>query len=380
MIYLDNNATTRIDPRVLDKMMPYLTEEYANASSNHAFGQTSSEAVKKARLQVAELIGCESNEIIFTSGATESINIGIKGLMKSEANNGKHLITVATEHPAVLDTCKHLEAKGYDVTYLPVNEDGLIELDQLKKSLRPDTVLVCVMYANNETGVIQPIKEISKLAHENGSYFMTDATQAAGKIDIDVNAIGIDILAFSGHKIYGPKGSGVLYIRSRQPFKVKLASILHGGGQEKGIRSGTLNVPNIVGLGQAAFLAKHEMAINDYNVRLLRDYLQGALLNIEHSRLIGNDLSRMYNVCSICFKGADADAVMMGLENISLSNGSACSSTSVEPSHVLKAMGLSDEDSFSTIRFSLGKFNTKAEIDIVINAVSSTVQELRLLA
>ena len=379
MIYLDNNATTKIDPRVLEAMLPYLSDEYANASSNHAFGQSSSDAVKKARINVADLIGCEPGEIIFTSGATEAINIGIKGLMYNNEKKGKHLVTIVTEHPAVLDTCAALESLGYDVTYLPVNKDGVVDLVQVKKSLRPDTVLVSVMFANNETGVIQPIREISKLAHDNGSYFMTDATQAVGKIHIDVNSFGIDILALSAHKFYGPKGSGALYIRSKQPFKVKLTSVIHGGGQERGIRSGTLNVPNIVGLGQAALYAKREMTTNHNNVEQLRDYLQSALLEMEDVRLIGNEKQRMYNICSICFKGADADAVMMGLEDIALSNGSACSSTSIEPSHVLKSMGLSDEESFSTIRFSLGKYNTKMEIDIVIEAIRDMVYELRQL-
>jgi cysteine desulfurase len=379
IIYLDNNATTKIDPRVLEAMMPYLTDDYANAASTHPFGVNAYEAVKNARSQIANLINCEMNEIIFTSGATEAINLAIKGIAANYKNKGKHLITVTTEHPAVLDTCRYLESIGYEVTYLPVQKDGLLDLEDVKQSIRSDTILVSVMLVNNEIGVIQPIKEIAEIAHSREAFFMTDGTQAVGKMPVNVDLLKIDLMSFSGHKFYGPKGIGALYVRSKQPNKVKLNPILHGGGQEKGLRSGTLNVPAIVGFGKAAEIARQEIEADAKRISNLRDYLEKELLKIENTSLNGHPKQRLYNVSNICFKGVDADAMIIGLRNIAVSNGSACTSTSIQPSHVLKAIGLSDEDAFSTLRFSLGRFNTKAETDTVIKKVKDTVKSLRLM-
>jgi cysteine desulfurase len=386
IIYLDNNATTPIDPRVLDAMMPFLTHNFANANSTHQFGLGAFEAVKTARKQLAELIGAETNEIIFTSGATEAINLAIKGVAENYSSKGKHIITVSTEHTAVLDTCGYLESKGFEVTYLTVKQDGLIDPEALKTALRPDTILVTVMYVNNETGVIQPVKEIAALAHSAGALFMTDGTQAVGKIPVDVNDTGIDLMCFSGHKLYAPKGVGALYVRQKNPNRVKIPALIHGGGHERGLRSGTLNVPGIVALGKACSLAKNEMTTNAGAIKLLRDYFENELLKIEDSFVNGSIKSRLYNVSNIRFQGADSDAVIMGLSNpendlplIAVSNGSACTSASIEPSHVLTAMGLNETTAFNSIRFSIGKFNTKAEIEIVIENVKSVVSNLRAM-
>jgi len=385
IIYLDNNATTPIDKRVLDAMMPFLTDNFANANSTHQFGVGAYEAVKVARSQVSELVGAETNEIIFTSGSTEAINLAIKGVAENCVGKGKHIVTVATEHSAVLDTCRHLETKGYEVTYLSVKPDGIIDLSELETVLRNDTILVCVMYVNNETGVVQPIKKIAELSHAVGALFMSDATQAVGKIPVNVDALGIDLLSMSGHKIYAPKGVGALYVRQRVN-RVKLPALLHGGGHERGLRSGTLNVAGIVALGKACQIAQTEMKKNSESILALRNYLETELLKVEGTTVNGNLSERLYNVSNICFRGADSDAVIMGLSNsendlplIAVSNGSACTSTSFEPSHVLTAMGLSETDAFSSIRFSLGKFNTKKEIDIVINAVKNVVSGLRAM-
>ncbi|MFZ4059452.1 MAG: cysteine desulfurase family protein [Ferruginibacter sp.] len=386
LIYLDNNATTPIDKRVLDAMMPYLTDNFANANSTHQFGVGAYEAVKAARVQVADLIGAEAFEIVFTSGATEAINLAIKGVAENYCGKGRHIITVATEHPAVLDTCKYLETKGYEVTYLPVLPDGLIDLEVLKNALRSDTILVSVMLANNETGVLQPIQEIVGLAHAKGALFMTDATQAAGKIPIQVDAFGIDLLCLSGHKMYAPKGVGALYIRQRIN-RVKIPALIHGGGHERGMRSGTLNVPGIVALGAACAIAKKEMAKNAESIVALRNYLETELLKIDGTTINGNTAKRLYNTSNILFKGADSDAVIMGLSNpendlplIAVSNGSACTSASIEPSHVLMAMGLDETEAFSSLRFSLGKFNSRMEIDIVIQSVKNVVSGLWMLS
>jgi cysteine desulfurase len=383
VIYLDNNATTQIDKRVLDAMMPFLTYEFANANSTHQFGVYAYEAVKTSRNQVAELIGAEAHEIVFTSGSTEAINLAIKGVAENYQSKGKHIITVSTEHSAVLDTCRYLESRGFEVTYLGVKTDGLIDLDELKKALRDDTILVSVMLANNETGVIQPIKEIAELAHETGALFMSDATQGVGKIPVNVDELGIDLLCLSGHKLYAPKGVGALYVRQRMN-RVKITALLHGGGHEKGLRSGTLNVPGIVALGEACAIAKRELFKNAEIIGALRDYLETELLKIEGTSVNGNTSSRLFNTSNILFKGADSDAIIMGLSNpqndlpiIAVSNGSACTSTSIEPSHVLTAMGLDEVSAFSSIRFSLGKFNTKKEMDIVIDAVKNVVSRLR---
>lgn len=386
LIYLDNNATTPLDPRVLEAMMPYFTTDFANASSTHKFGLSANEAVKKSRQHIADLLKCETNEIVFTSGATEAINLAIKGVAEKYTDKGKHIVTVATEHSAVLDTCKYLQTKGYEVTYLPVQPDGLLDLEVLKSALRDDTILVSVMFANNETGVIQPIKEIADLAHARGALFMTDATQAFGKVPIAVDDLGIDLLTFSAHKIYGPKGVGGLFIRQRRPFRLKIEAIIHGGGHERGMRSGTLNVPGIVGLGKAAEIAKAEMKQSEKTIRPLRDHLEKELLQIElgtaHAKpfLNGAAQARLYNTSNICFPGIDADAVIMNLHNISISNGSACTAASIYPSHVLIAMGKSENEAFSSLRFSLGRFNTKEDVETATEQIILTLHNLRLLA
>lgn len=385
LIYLDNNSTTPVDQRVLDTMMPFFTNNFANANSTHQFGVGAHEAVRKARNQVADIIGAETNEIVFTSGATEAINIAIKGVVENYSDKGKHIITVLTEHSAVLDTCKYLEKKGFEVTYLKVKSDGLIDLDELKNYLRDDTVLVSVMYVNNETGVLQPIKEISNLTHSFDALFMTDATQAVGKIQIDVDDLGIDLLCFSGHKIYAPKGVGALYVRQRQT-RIKIPALFHGGGHERGLRSGTLNVPGIVALGKACELSKEGMKSNAEQIKTMRNYIELKLLLISDTFVNGNISQRLYNVTNICFVGADSEAVIMGLSNlennsplIAVSNGSACTSASIEPSHVLTAMGLDENKAFNSIRISLGKFNTIDELDIVIDEVKKVVENLRAM-
>lgn len=376
MIYLDNNSTTPIDPKVIESMMPFLTNNYANASSNHSFGHSAKDAIKKSREQIASLIDSEPFEIIFTSGATESINLGIKGISDFHKDKGKHIITVETEHSATLDVCKYLEGKGYDITYLGVDQYGLINLDELEDAIRTDTILVSIMMVNNETGVIQPIKEMSRITHEANAIFMTDATQAFGKTPINVDELGIDIMAFSAHKIYGPKGIGALFVRQRRPNKVRMTPLIHGGGHERNLRSGTSNVPGIVGFGKAAELASQIMEENENSIGQLKNLLETSLLEIPNSSINGHPMQRLYNVCNICFKGADADAIMMGLENIIVSNGSACTSTKIEPSHVLTAMGLSEEDAYCTLRFSLGRTTKKEDILITIDKVKSVVQHL----
>jgi cysteine desulfurase len=384
-IYLDNNATTQIDKRVLEAMMPFLTNEFANANSTHQFGVYAYEAVKSARVQVSDLIGADAHEIVFTSGSTEAINLAIKGVAENYQSKGKHIVTVVTEHSAVLDTCLYLETKGFEVSYLSVKSDGLIDLGELKTVLRDDTILVSVMLANNETGVIQPIKEIAELSHNLGALFMSDATQAVGKIPIHVDELGIDLLCLSGHKLYAPKGVGVLYVRQRMN-RVKIPALLHGGGHEKGLRSGTLNVPGIVALGEACSITKKEMSGNAERIGALRDYLETELLKIDGTFINGNVENRLYNTTNILFRGVDSDAIILGLSNpdndmplIAVSNGSACTSASIEPSHVLTAMGLDEMAAFSSIRFSIGKFNSKEEIDIAINALKNVVSGLRAM-
>jgi len=369
IIYFDNNATTPIDKRVLDAMLPFLTDNFANASSTHHFGLRANEAVKAARTKVADLIGAELNEIVFTSGSTEAINLALKGVAENYSAKGKHIITVATEHSAVLDTCKHLETKGYEVTYLPVSKDGLIDLNELKNSLRADTILVCVMYANNETGVIQPVKEIAQLTHDAGALYMCDATQAVGKIPVDVDALGIDLLCMSGHKMFAPKGVGALYVRLRMN-RVKLSALIHGGGHEKGLRSGTLNVPSIVALGKACEISQQEMKEVSERIYTLRNELENELLKIEGTFVNGKTENRIFNTTNICFHGNDANVMIGRMKNVAVSNGSACTAAVVEPSHVLVSMGLSDDDAFASIRFSLGKFNTGNEVKSVIKIIS----------
>jgi cysteine desulfurase len=349
-IYLDNNATTPMDPRVLEAMLPYFTDHFGNAASrNHPFGWEAEEAVDYAREQVAKLIGADPKEIIFTSGA----------------------------HKAVLDTCKHIERSGGEVTYLEVKADGLIDLKELEAAIKPTTILITIMYANNEVGVIQPIKEISALARKNGILFFTDATQAVGKIPVDVNKDGIDLMAFSGHKMYGPKGVGALYVRRKNP-RVKVTAQMDGGGHERGMRSGTLNVPGIVGFGKACELARLEMADDTARISKLRDKLENALTQLEESYVNGSKEHRLPHVSNISFKYVEGEGLMMGFnKNIALSSGSACTSASLEPSYVLKALGLGDDLAHSSLRFGLGRFTTEDQIDYTIKAVSETVLKLR---
>ena len=377
-IYLDNNATTPMDPRVLEAMIPYFTEHFGNAASrNHPFGWEAEEAVDYAREQVAKLIGADPKEIIFTSGATEGDNLAIKGVYEMYASKGNHVITVVTEHKAVLDTCKHIEKIGGEVTYLPVAEDGLIDLRQLEAAIKPTTVLISVMYGNNEVGVIQPVREISAIARKHGVLFFTDATQAVGKIPVDVNKDGIDLLTFSGHKMYGPKGIGALYVRRKNP-RVKVTAQMDGGGHERGMRSGTLNVPGIVGLGKACELCRLEMEEESNRLSRLRDKLESALTQIEESYVNGNRDHRLPHVANISFKYVEGEGLMMGFnKNIALSSGSACTSASLEPSYVLKALGLGDDLAHSSLRFGLGRFTTEEQIDYTIEHVRNTVLKLR---
>lgn len=377
-IYLDNNATTPLDPRVLEAMLPYFTEHFGNAASrNHPFGWEAEEAVDYAREQVAKLVGADSKEIIFTSGATEADNLAIKGVFEMYASKGNHIITATTEHKAVLDTCKHVEKLGGEVTYLPVQEDGLIDLKLLEESIKPTTVLIAIMYANNEIGVVQPVKEISAIAKKHGVLFFTDATQAVGKIPVDVLKDGIDIMAFSGHKLYGPKGIGALYVRRKNP-RVKVTSQMDGGGHERGMRSGTLNVPGIVGFGKACELCRLEMEEETQRISKLRDKLENSLLQLEEAYVNGNREHRLPHVSNISFKYVEGEGLMMGFnKNIAVSSGSACTSASLEPSYVLKALGLGDDLAHSSLRFGLGRFTTEEQIDYTIEQVSKTVTKLR---
>lgn len=354
-------------------MLPFLEVNFANPSSTHLFGQSVNEKVIQAREQIAYIINAEPNELIFTSGATEAINIAIKGVAESYSIKGNHIISVSTEHKAVLDTCKDLERKGYECTFLPVKSNGLIDIAELEKSIRPDTILVSVMFVNNETGVFQPIKEIAALVHEKGVLFMTDATQAVGKMEIDVVDLDIDLLCFSGHKMYAPKGIGALYIKQRGN-KVKLTPQIHGGGHEQGLRSGTLNVPGIIALAKACEVASLEMGQNQQHIAQLRDFLEAELLKLPNTALNGSSKNRIFNTTNICFKGQDANVLIGRMKNIAVSNGSACSSAVVESSHVLKAMGINEEDAFASLRFSLGKYNTIEDIETVINRIKELTE------
>jgi cysteine desulfurase len=377
-IYLDHNATTPMDPRVLEAMIPYFTESFGNAASrNHSFGWQAEEAVDYAREQVAQLIGADPKEIIFTSGATEGDNLAIKGVYEMYASKGNHIITCTTEHKAVLDTCKHLEKLGAEVTYLEVQPDGLIDLKVLEAAMRPTTILVAIMYANNEIGVVQPVKEISAIAKKHGALFFTDGVQAVGKIPVDVNADGIDIMAFTAHKMYGPKGVGALYVRRKNP-RVKVTAQMDGGGHERGMRSGTLNVPGIVGFGKACEIARTDMAADTERISKLRDKLENALKQIDESYVNGNPAHRLPHVSNISFKYVEGEGLMMGFnKDIALSSGSACTSASLEPSYVLKALGLGDDLAHSSLRFGLGRYTTEEQIDFTIKAVTDTVLKLR---
>ncbi len=349
-------------------MLPYLKDNFGNSSSTHHFGQIINEDVKQARNQIARFIKSEPNEVIFTSGATEAINLSLKGISESYKNKGNHIITVSTEHKAVLDTCGDLERKGFEVTYLPVEENGLLSLELLERSIRPDTILVSVMYVNNETGVIQPIKKIAEITHRKGALFMTDATQAVGKIEVDVKQLDIDLFCFSGHKMYSPKGVGALYVR-KSDKRVNLTPQTHGGGHEIGLRSGTLNVPGIVALAKACEISSQEMKEDMIVISELRDKLENELLTMPNTVLNGDSTKRIYNTTNICFKGQDANVLIGRMKNIAVSNGSACSSAIFEPSHVLKSMGLSNDDALASLRFSLGKYNTIEDVKLVVEII-----------
>ena len=377
-IYLDNNATTPMDPRVLEAMLPYFTQKFGNAASrNHSFGWVAEEAVDYAREQIAKLINADPKEIILTSGATEADNLAIKGVYEMYASKGDHIIKCTTEHKAVLDTCKHIEKVGGSVTYLDVKEDGLIDLGELEKAITDKTILITIMYGNNETGVIQPVREISKIARKHGVLFFTDATQAVGKIPVDVNADGIDLMAFSGHKMYGPKGVGALYVRRKNP-RVKVTAQMDGGGHERGMRSGTLNVPAIVGFGKACELCMQEMESEAKRLSVMRDRLESALMELEETYVNGNREHRLPHTANISFKYVEGEGLMMGFnKNIALSSGSACTSASLEPSYVLKALGLGDDLAHSSLRFGLGRFTTDEQIDFTIKAIKETVIKLR---
>ena len=380
-IYMDNHATTPLDPRVLDAMMPYLTTTFGNAASrNHSFGWEAEKAVEAARAQIAKLIGATAKEIIFTSGATESNNLAIKGVAEMYRERGNHIITQVTEHKAVLDTCKRMEKAGFRVTYLPVKADGLIDLEDLKRAIDDKTILVTIMFANNEIGVIQPIAEIGKLCREEGVIFHTDAVQAVGKIPVDVNSMNIDVLSLSGHKIYGPKGIGALYVRRRNP-RVQISEQINGGGHERGMRSGTLNVPGIVGLGKAAEISREEMASEDKRLRHLRDKLKKKLeSSLDYIHVNGSMEHRLPGNLNMSFVYVEGESLLMGINDVAVSSGSACTSATLEPSYVLKALGLGDDVAHSSIRFGLGRFNSEAEVDYVSDKVIDIVQKLRELS
>jgi cysteine desulfurase len=377
-IYLDNNATTPMDPRVLEAMTPYFLEHFGNAASrNHPFGWEAEEAVDYAREQVAKLIGADPKEIIFTSGATEGDNLAIKGIYEMYATKGNHIITATTEHKAVLDTCKHIEKIGGEVTYLKVNADGLIDLKELEAAIKPTTILIALMYANNEIGVVMPIKEISAIARKHGVLLFTDGTQAVGKIPVNVNKDGIDLMAFSAHKMYGPKGVGALYVRRKNP-RVKVTAQMDGGGHERGMRSGTLNVPGIVGFGKACELCMLDMEEDTKRISKMRDHLETELLKLEEAYVNGSREHRLPHVANISFKHVEGEGLLMGFnKNIALSSGSACTSASLEPSYVLKALGLGDDLAHSSLRFGLGRFTTEEQIEYTIKAISETVLKLR---
>ena len=376
-IYLDNNSTTPMDPRVLEAMLPFFNENFGNAASrNHSFGWNAEKAVDDAREQVANLIGSTSKEIIFTSGATEANNLAIKGVYEMYGSQGNHMITVTTEHKAVLDACKKAEKSGAKVTYLSPNEDGLINLDELEAAITDKTILITIMYGNNEIGVIQDIKAISAIAKKKGILFHTDATQAVGKIPVDVLADGIDLMSFTAHKMYGPKGVGALYVRRKNP-RVKVTSQMDGGGHERGMRSGTLNVPGIVGFGKACELCQHEMDSEAVRLSAMRDKLEKELLTIEEAYVNGNPAHRLPHVANISFKFVEGEGLMMGTKDIAVSSGSACTSASLEPSYVLKSLGLDDELAHSSLRFGLGRFTTEEEVDFAIDHVKTAVNKLR---
>ncbi len=380
-IYMDNHATTRTDPRVLEVMLPYFGEIYGNAASrNHEFGWVAEQAVDNAREQIAKLIGATAKEIVLTSGATESNNLAIKGVAEMYREKGNHIITEVTEHKCVLDTCKRLEKHGYRITYLPVQTDGLIDLDQLKDAMTDDTILVSIMAANNEIGILQPIREIGKLCHEKGVLFHSDAVQAAGKVPFNVIEDNVDLASVSAHKIYGPKGVGALYVRRRNP-RVQLVAQMDGGGHERGMRSGTLNVPGIVGLGKACELAREEMGEESKRLLGLRESLREQITsNLDEVYINGSMEHRLPGSLNISFAYVEGESLLMGINDIAVSSGSACTSATLEPSYVLKALGAGDDLAHSSIRFGLGRFNTQSEVDYVATKITEVVKRLRELS
>ena len=380
-IYMDNHATTPVDPRVLAEMLPYFQEKFGNAASrNHPFGWVAEEGVETARERIAKLVGATAKEIIFTSGATESDNLAIKGVAEMYKQKGNHIITAVTEHKAVLDTCKRLEKYGYRVTYLPVQKDGLIDLDDLKRAVDDKTILVTIMAANNEIGVLQPVEEIGKLCRERGVIFHTDATQAVGKVPTDVNKQNIDVMSISAHKMYGPKGVGALYVRRKNP-RVQISPIIDGGGHERGMRSGTLNVPGIVGLGKACAIATEEMPRESCHLAGLRNRLKDRIMGrLDEVYLNGSWEHRLPGNLNISFAYVEGESLLMGINDIAVSSGSACTSATLEPSYVLKALGTGDDLAHSSIRFGIGRFNTEAEVDYVADRVVETVARLRELS
>jgi cysteine desulfurase len=380
-IYMDNHATTPVDARVLEEMLPYFMEKFGNAASrNHSFGWAGEEGVETARERIAKLIGATTKEVIFTSGATESDNLAIKGVAEMYREKGNHIITAVTEHKAVLDTCKRLEKYGYRVTYLPVQKDGLIDLDDLNRAMDDKTILVTIMYANNEIGVLQPVVEIGKLCHEKGVIFHTDATQAVGKVPVDVIKQNIDLASISGHKMYGPKGVGALYVRRKNP-RVQISPIIDGGGHERGMRSGTLNVPGIVGLGKACAIAREDMPKESCHLAGLRNRLKDRIMGkLDEVYINGSMEHRLPGNLNISFAYVEGESLLMGINDIAVSSGSACTSATLEPSYVLKALGTGDDLAHSSIRFGIGRFNTEAEVDYVADRVIETVERLRELS
>jgi cysteine desulfurase len=377
-IYMDNNSTTRTDPRVVEAMLPYFTEKFGNAASrSHAFGWEAEAAVEEARDQIAELIGASAKEIIFTSGATEGNNLAIKGVAAMYKRKGNHVVTQATEHKAVLDTCKRLEREGFQVTYLPVDRYGQVHPDQVREAITDKTILVSIMAANNEIGTLQPIAAIGKLCKEKGVLFHTDAVQAVGKVPLDVEAMGIDLLSLSAHKIYGPKGIGALYVRKKDP-RVRLEPQIDGGGHERGMRSGTLPVPLIVGLGVACDIARREMPEESQRTFRLREKLRTGIMNrLPETYLNGHPTERLPGNANISFAYVEGEGLMMGIKDVAVSSGSACTSASLEPSYVLRALGVGDELAHSSIRFGIGRFNTDEEVDFVVGHVVQEVNRLR---
>ena len=380
-IYFDNHATTPVDPRVLEAITPYFTEKFGNAASrNHEFGWVAEEAVENARAQIAKLIGATPKEIVFTSCATESTNLAIKGVAEMYREKGNHIITQVTEHKATLDTCKRLEKYGYEVTYLPVEKDGRINLDQLRKAITPKTILISIMYANNEIGTVQPVAEIGKIAKEKGVFFHVDGVQAVGKIPVDVQKDGIDLMSISAHKIYGPKGVGALYVRRKNP-RVQLSAQIDGGGHERGMRSGTLNVTGIIGLGKACEIAGQEMAAESAKLFKMRERLRESIMSqLDETFINGSMEHRLPHNINISFAYVEGESLLMGINDIAVSSGSACTSATLEPSYVLKALGVGEDLAHTSIRFGLGRFNTDEEVDYVANRVVETVSRLRELS